>query len=65
MTDSENDNNTFILNDTEQFTKEERSRIADCLKPHRFDSEDMYELYEKVSAWYSKAGTNRNTIVEE
>lgn len=47
MTDSERE--SFC------FSKDERRRIMSCVKIRRFDSDKMYELYEKVSEWCYEA----------
>lgn len=35
----------------DDFTEREKWLIYNAVKPHRFDSDEYYELYEKVSKW--------------
>lgn len=39
------------MTDQEEFTKREKQMIYNVVKPRRFDSDEYYELYEKVSKW--------------
>lgn len=37
--------------DSNRFTKRERYLMMNAVKPHRFDSDEYYDLYKKVSKW--------------